>query len=535
MKLKEYALLSAVVCFVYLSTLFSGFVFDEEILISENPLVHSLGHLPEILTSKFWPGPSRGIYFRPMVILSYAANYAASGNSPWFYHLTNLTLHLGATLLLFTLSRQLIAGLNGSKDSRDGGPVPLLAALLFAAHPAHTESVSWIAGRTDVLATLFMALAWLVFMRARTKTGLTAGYAYAAGVFFFFLALLSKETAIVFPVFLILFDFLSTDGKRGLSGRLRASWKNYLLCIAVILVYLILRGQALSGGGPDPAPAYFANASPVQWLGVISLAFLTYIKILILPHPLRLDYFYSEVLNTQELPLSVGLAAVCILLIIFTIGLINYRKMPALAFLVVGFFISLLPVSHIAPFPTLMAERFLYLPSFFFCLGLAFFLGRLIEAYKKIAISMLVSIIILFSLLTLCRNLDWRDGFTFWRVSVRQVPKLAVGHNLMGLFALEKYKWKLAEHEFKRTLELDPEFSQARMNLAKAALEQGRIEEGIALLEQTVQEMPNLAAARFNLALALKQAGRRDEMLEQLKQAIELDAGMKEKASKLLE
>ncbi len=508
------ALIGIIAALVYLPSLGFGFSFDEKILITDNISIRSLKNIPQFFNSKFWPGQSQGIYYRPIVVLSYALNYAAARDNPYIYHLTNLLLHVMVSMLVLGLARKLLPKQQSAA---------FIAALVFAVHPLHTESVTWISGRTDVLATLFIISAWLALLGARNSAGWHSPVRKAAAAILFFLGLLSKEVAIVLPLLVIAADLILYDGKQGLADRLRPYAVEYATLALVAIIWWGLRSHALSIPGPEPAPAFFEGVSSLKRLSLMSLVWLWDIKLMLYPYPLRLDYYYSLALDPKTTTVWPGLIALAVLLGLFA-GAFRLRKtLPAITVALAGTCISLLPFSHLVSIPTLMAERFLYLPSLFVCLALGAWLSRLAQSRPRPAWTLAALLIIFMSLLTIGRGSDWRDGYHFWRSSVRQVPELALAHNLMGVYALDKNNYSLAEHEFQRAVRLDPGFSQAAMNLAKIALDQGRVEDAILILQDAVSNMPGLSSAHFNLAMAYKLAGRIPDMQRQLEQAIRLD------------
>ena len=150
-------------CLIYLPTLSSGFLWDDIHLIS-HPL-----HVGSNPYAFFFGGE---VYYRPLVHLSMNFDYTIWHLNPVGYHITNIALHTANSLMIFFLCFYLLS--NGFSQFRKTFPEPakasqimtisFLAALLFALHPVHTESVAWISGRTDLLATFFFLLAFLSFL-----------------------------------------------------------------------------------------------------------------------------------------------------------------------------------------------------------------------------------------------------------------------------------------------------------------------------------------------------------------------------------
>src|SRR6185436_17495008 len=187
--------LTAVVLLAYGGTLRNGFTFDDHAIIVQNSLIKRMEYRPTLLTSDYWagvrdPGAAPTIHaglYRPLVLLSFAVNHAAAGLSPWSYHLINVLLHLGVTWLLYAVARQLEFSLQAA----------LAAALLFALHPIHAEAVAGVVGRAELLMSAGVLAGLLWGMQGRLWLSLAA----------FFLALLSKEQAVMLPALLLLYEF----------------------------------------------------------------------------------------------------------------------------------------------------------------------------------------------------------------------------------------------------------------------------------------------------------------------------------------
>lgn len=176
----------------YAATLGHGFVWDDRLLVVESRTIQRWTNLPRALVDDFFGDAAEGRgYHRPLVTLSYMLDHALWGLRAPGYHLTNVLLHVASTLLVYLVAPALGAGGSGA----------FLASAVFGLHPIHTESVAWIAGRTDVIATALLLLSLLLYARAPGRRSRGALLAFA-------LALLAKEIALVFPALLLLYESL---------------------------------------------------------------------------------------------------------------------------------------------------------------------------------------------------------------------------------------------------------------------------------------------------------------------------------------
>ncbi len=491
-----------------------GFVFDEKLLILENPVAHDLSNAGRMFTEKFWPGQARGIYYRPLVTLSYAVGYALAGGAPWIQHLINALAHAAAAGLAFLL----LLRLTGKERAA------AIAAMIFAVHPAHVESVVWVPGRTDVFATLFMMAAWLMLLRARERGERTGRIVpYSLAVIFYLAALFAKEIAVTLPALIVAHDFLHD----------RASLKKRLAEYAALAVFtaafLAWRTHVLSAPGPEPAANALSGLSPLRSAESVIMVLGYALKLLILPSFWRFDFAYAAAITSA--PAWAVVLSAAVVAVLLGAGIASWRRAPTAAFWVAGFFISLLPLTQLIPFPTLFAERFLYLPGLFIC-GLAASLLVAAEdrlnrsggaAGRRAFVVMLALFMLALGSMYLVKGRVFKSDLVFWQTAARQAPEAALTHNNLGIAYRNAGRMAEAGKEYEKTLELDPSFVMARMNLAEVAIKSGDVARGIALLEKAEADDPRNPAIRNNLGMAYLMAGREDEARAQWDSALYLE------------
>ena len=187
------ALLVLMVVLVFANTFKNDFVgYDDQNLILQNPAIRSLS--PENIAEMFVP-KHRGNY-QPIRTLSYAIDHAIWGMRPFGYQLANIVLHAVTVIGTWLLIRRLASE-----------PIPLLAAAIFAVHPIHVESVTWISARKDVLSLAFFLLAILWYEKSESEG---KRIPYAASIFATGIALLSKLTAVSIPLCILLLERCNT-------------------------------------------------------------------------------------------------------------------------------------------------------------------------------------------------------------------------------------------------------------------------------------------------------------------------------------
>ena len=229
------AVLAALVAaMAYAATLQYDFVWDDTLLIQQSWRLHHWKDLPALLTSHFWAEVGEASqYYRPLVTLSFFLDMRVWGLYPLGFHLTNVLAHVAVTLAVLAVARR----------AMDGPLAAAICALAFALHPLHAESVSFVSGRTDVIATLFFLLALLAYDRGRDQgRGAFLGWSLAA----YLLALLAKEVAITLPAVLVVWDWL-VRGDLGDRRAVKRAAARYAAYGAVAGLYLGLRIFAIGG------------------------------------------------------------------------------------------------------------------------------------------------------------------------------------------------------------------------------------------------------------------------------------------------
>jgi hypothetical protein len=351
------AALVAVIAFVsFLPALGAGFVYDDSLLIATNPAVQSWHGVLSAFTGHFWQTEDLGTlgigltYYRPVVTLSFVLNWLAFAGAAWGFHLVNLLLHAGAALLATRIALRWL-----------GRPwLAVLVGVLFAVHPTRSESVIWIAGRTDILMTIFGLLSAELLHRARRDGGSSSA---CWGLVCLGLALLCKEGAAVLPV-LLLADALRDEP----SGLTRRTLRWLLGAAALCGAYLLVRSTIL--------PVRYSHSAFLPAYGFMTVA--TYVERLFWPWPQT--FFYR---NLQRGPAGIeypwGIVAAGVVLALGYLALTwrAYRRDRAAAACLVSALLLLAPVLNF--FETgiyvSVSDHFLYLPLFLLLLAAARLFG----------------------------------------------------------------------------------------------------------------------------------------------------------------
>jgi tetratricopeptide (TPR) repeat protein len=493
----QLGILLAVSSFVYANSLFNSFTMDDELYIFGNPQVTR----PSL--KQLFQANKVSAVFRPVTFATFAVNYKLNGDRPFGYHLLNLLLHAGATMLLFLVLREILA------NEPRGDIIAFVAALLFAVHPLHTEAVASIVGRSELLAAGFLLAAWLFHLRGRT---------IATFVCFAF-AVLSKESAIALLPLAVAGDYA--------RGKL-LHWARYVPIAAATFLYAFVLWKVHGNRFGLQEVSLLDNPLshlPVSWriANAIRIAW-KYVALQLFPAKLSCDYSFSAIrlyANLQHtLPAIVaaaGVLAVC--------GWTIWKKKPG--FMIAGtiYFTGFAITANILVITgTIMAERLAYLPSAGFCLLIALLWKRLEVRRRSAAIVFLLLLVAVFGVRTLARNRDWRDNLSLYQSAVHTVPGSAKMHSNVGREYLKRGQLDQARAELQNALAIYPEYPDALQYLALVESWTGHDLEAIRLLESAVRmsDRKNLSYDFMvvNLAAMLMQAGRSSDALDILNREI---------------
>ena len=374
-----------------------GFLWDDKYFISENQDILSPGFLKRFLVSPFGgmqesdensprTGQNRQFY-RPLTSLSYWLDFNAWGLNPASFHLTNILLHFLNAVALFCV----LLGLGF------GRPASFAGALLFSVFPLHFENVAWISGRTDLLSFLFAALSLLFFLQFIAKSG---ALRLAGSSLFYLAALLCKENVILLPLLYLLL----------LLGKRRTVKETLFPLLPFFLGFLAwasLRYNALGS-----AELSYSGRTLPEFLGAIGF----YTWKMIFPFHLGVTINPSPVLQHPGCRIF-GLSLVLLLALSVFLVLKGKGTAGRIFLTVPAYFLFLLPSAAVilsAATISLLAWRFLYLPSAVFVSGLA--LGVFHKACRQVVSAVLLVLLLIgYAAAIVPKNaLYGRDETNFW-------------------------------------------------------------------------------------------------------------------------
>lgn len=481
-----------------------GFLFDDVALPFALPSIH------EPLMS--W---IHGL--RPVLYFSYWVNAQLSGENPYSYHVLNVLIHLVASGLIFGIVRRLAEWAEIADPRRS--VLAGFAAFLFLLHPAQTEAVAYLAGRSESLSTMFALAAFTVFLYRPTPQitwPRAAAVAALSG-----LALLSKEQTIALLGLFLLTDYWWNPGF-SLQG-IRRNWRLYApLATAAAAVVFYFRDLILHAG---TAGFGLKDFTWYQYFFTQWRALWIYIREFLVPVGLRADWDFP----ISKSPLEYG-AVFGLLGLLAAIALAwYYRKTFRLA--AYGFFVFLVlmaPTSSILPIQDPVAERRIYFGMLGLLLIAVDLLGRVTIRNVRLAAACLCAVLIAEGAATAARAAVWADDLALWKDTVAKSPNKARDRFHLAYAYYDAGENQLAIQQFERADRMSQGTAKADLlvDWGLAYANMNRIDDALAKLREAAAIEPT-AHVYSQIGMVYGKAGDWQRALDALNQAEKLDPTLK--------
>ena len=407
--------------------------------------------------------PNHQFYYRPLIELTYFADNYLWALDPSFMHLENVLFHALNIVLVFFLATKVSKAYGGLPG------LPVTSSLLFALHPVNTEAVSWIAGRTDVLAASFVLIS-VLFLLSAVQTS-RRQYVIASVVAMLFGCLVKETSIMLLPVSLIMIFSLqraqhTVDIEQNSFTRSIVRMHFFLSTVFCACVALSFYWRPVT----TDSALYMAFHRNYNITDLFALMFRVtgfYFKKLFFPYPLN---FAIHVISSWYVILGMLVLLLCAYLL-YKRELLSSLLSASLLFAIPAIVAAAAGVNW-----TPAAERYLYIPTAFLSIGIS---GMVLKITTQMHMNRwqyatLGSLFLPLAYTTFERNLLWRDNLALYSDTVRKSPGFGDIHNELGIALLKKGKREEAEQHFKLAEQLSQrplikEF--ARMNLLGMALE----------------------------------------------------------------
>lgn len=475
------AILCSLAIGLYMYSTSFEYVLDDQIVFTKNDFVKKgFSGIKEILTTESMTGYFGeqknlivGGRYRPLSLVSFAIEYGFFGANSKVSHLINVLLYGLTSLLLFRIMAILFPI---KKNQKWFLSMSFIATLLFVLHPIHSEVVANVKGRDEIM-TLLGALAAMYYSLKYVKQGKV--YMLVLSSILFFLALLAKENALTFiaviPFSIYFFSNTSIKKITAVTVPLIVMGVLFIALRTGIIGYLLNSGKEITDLMNNP----FAEMNGNQKYATIVYTLLVYLKLLIFPVQLTHDYYpyhipimsWGDWRVILSLVVNIGLGVV---------ALLGLRKKSVLSYAIIFYFATLSITSNL-PFTvgTFMNERFVYISSIGFCIGIAYLLLEKLPKLKpdlpilKMVGFGLVGLLCLgFTVKTILRVPAWKSPLSLNSAAIKVSKNSARANCFVGTALFEEYKvendrskkqtmLKDINYYINRSLEINPRYGSA--------------------------------------------------------------------------
>ncbi|MBF0527352.1 MAG: tetratricopeptide repeat protein, partial [Deltaproteobacteria bacterium] len=512
-----YTLITLLAAIAYAPSFNVPFIFDDITNICDKAIIYNPGSLKDFFFSN-----------RPVADLVSWLNYQTAYLNVKWYHLTNLAIYLITGFIFFhilvkTIYREGLLERLGSR--RDW--VAVILTLLFMVLPVHTQAITYIVqGRMTGLATMFYLAGLALFMAGvERREGYRSRLYYLGSWSSLLLAMGSKEIAITAPAMILLYDLFFVS-RWDLSRLARRKWVHLALFSTIgYVIWLQFHfnyGPSVGVGLKEASAASGTiSVKPFNYLISQFEIIIYYLKLLVWPTGLRLDYYWLPAKNITEFRVW-GSFLLILGAVIFAVR--SSKRNRLMSFGIFWYFITLSPESSFIPLADLVFEHRVYLPSvgyIFFLAGLADELLKLpaVTRRLKVVLTSVVLILTIYSGLTFSRNLMWTDPLAFWEDNVAKSSGLFRPLSNLGAIYLIQNRVEDARRTTEQAVSVKPH-SIALSNLGLIYSRLGQPQRAKAILEQALKMNPNNAGALVNLAWEIHEQGDTRQAIELAEKAI---------------
>lgn len=416
---------------VHANSLSAPFLFDDYTVIVQNPGIGFLSDVP------FGP--------RAFYRFSMHLNYLVSGANPLPYRAVNMILHAATALFFWGILRRTFAmGREGTGAERWGEFSAWAAAALWAVHPLQTESVTYVCQRSELIAGFCVMSSVYLFIRGATAT-IHSGPWFRASIAVCMLGAFAKQTAVVVPALLLVYDAVFLSGGWRNVFRSRGWVHGGMMLVLPLLVVMQLFDAA---DAREQETWVTSDLSPARYLLSQGGVILHYLRLSVWPYPLCLDYAWSPA------TWSVGsLLPAVVVGAVFAVGMALMLRLRPAGVCAVAFFGALAPTSSVFPLVDLAFEHRMYLPLAglaAFAAGLLVYLpGRLMLAPVTAAIRVaFVLLIAVFGAMSVARNMDYGSEERMWRSVLKVRPANLRARNTLAAVLSEAGRSREAVAEY---------------------------------------------------------------------------------------
>ncbi|XP_044259420.1 protein O-mannosyl-transferase TMTC1-like [Tribolium madens] len=524
-----YSLVSTVAVACYLNGLNGDFVHDDIPAVTLNKDVLAINPISHAFKNDFWGTPMADLAshksYRPLTILTFRANFLCFSLQPVWFHVTNVVLH-AAACILFTRVCLKIAAFKP--------PFATLAGLLFAAHPIHTEAVTGIVGRADVLACVFFLVSLLAYHgHPDGKCHIWISVSLGG------LSMLAKETGVSVFLLNLAYDFYRhwpAVKKTIVEVRWNQETQQFANRAAKVLtslgILLAIRLALLQGSLPKFSQQDNPTAfHPSLYVRVLTFCYLAAFNwwLLLCPATLSHDWqmgsipLVTSLSDSRNLMTCFFFGMAALLLIRSLCDFENQKHTPVVLGLMLLIFPFLPAANLVVTVGFVVAERVLYIPSLGCTLLVVYGIQILWTSYSKHRQTIICCVMLLLTtncLRTVVRNRDWRSRESLLRAGLMTLPHNAKMHYNYANFLRDSARPELAKSHYHRALKLWPTYASAHNNLGTLLSNEQEAEQHFLAAIRYSADHVN---AHYNLGQLYRKLNRTAESEHMLKRCINLE------------
>lgn len=477
----SFILLFILVLVTYFNVLNSDFVSDDLRGVTGNPTIGD--------ASSIFARPLH--FFRPLLLF---ISHSIGGFTPFFYRIFNLFFHLGTVWSLYLILALLV-----------NSQIALFAAALFAVHPILTESVTWISGVTYPQYSFFLMLSFYFYLRSKKNSK-----RYIPSLILFVFSMLSSEKAVVMPLLLICIEISFYS--------LKQNWKKIIPYFGIAGVvgglFMLNIGARISSFQSE----FYSKPEFYNPLEQLPIAISSYLQLIFWPSGLTI--YHSELaMGTIEFIIR------WIVLIILLVGIyISFKKSRFVFFWLCFFLLALSPTLIPLSIVWVVAERYAYLATAGVIAAFVYVLFKCAKTkeHESVVYTILIVLIIALMIRSIVRNIDWQNEDNLWIATGKTSPSSQNTHNNLGDVYGRRHDYARAIAEFKKAVEIKPDYADAYHNLANTYMETGNMSEAEKNYLLALKYNPQLWQSHQNLGALYYEQQKYDKALEEFSKAVEI-------------
>jgi hypothetical protein len=509
-------LLLVAVTAAYSNHFFNSFHFDDYHTIVNNSYIRSVHNIPLFFTdaTTFSSLPPNQSY-RPLVTASLAVDYFMGKGNVFFFHLSTFVLFLLQGVIMYVFSVR-IFDLSGRSPANRF--VALTAVAWYLLHPANAETINYIIARSDSLSTLFILLAFAIYLYWDFGK---RRYVYLIP---FALACFAKPIGAIFAPLLFLYIYLFEENSGPSMTRMSATLKKAALTLLACLFLMIFIKEM------DPPTWRSGGASAFHYIITQPFVILHYFATFFAPLSLSADTDWTTLPSLLEVRFFVGSLFLAGLLAI-AVATAKTKLLRPISFGIFWFLISLLPTSLI-PLAEVMNDHRIFLPYVGLTISVCWMVHLILERasgrfrskerFYRVTAAVILATLAIYAYGTHVRNDVWRTDETLWRDVTIKSPKNGRGLMNYGLALMKRADYENAEKSFREALKFAPDYSYLYVNMGILKAATGEATEAEPYFLKAFILSPEWPDAYYFYADFLKKQKRFDEAIRYAQRTLQL-------------